>query len=95
MHAHTVYMALSPPPPSYNDMHCVCVWHSPCRLVQIELSQLGLSTQYERLPIKEALEEDVWEGVKNKVSVCVVCCVCVWGGVATLVADGGGRWMDP
>ena len=36
-----------------------------CRLVQLELSALGISTIYTPMSIK-ALGEDVWEGIKNK-----------------------------
>ena len=36
------------------------------RVAQLELQALGLRTSYERVPIKEAIDERVWEGVKNK-----------------------------
>ena len=36
-----------------------------CRLVQLELAELGITTTYAPMSIK-ALGEDVWEGIKNK-----------------------------
>mmetsp|Transcript_1768 Transcript_1768/g.4461 ORF Transcript_1768/g.4461 Transcript_1768/m.4461 type:complete len:344 (+) Transcript_1768:49-1080(+) len=36
------------------------------RVAQLELETLGLTTSYERVAIKEAIDEEVWKGVKNK-----------------------------
>lgn len=36
------------------------------RLVKNELHKLGFSTRYTPIKIKEALEDSVWEGVRNK-----------------------------
>lgn len=36
------------------------------RLVKNELHKLGFSTRYIPIKIKEALEDSVWEGVRNK-----------------------------
>ncbi|OVA17069.1 Ankyrin repeat [Macleaya cordata] len=37
-----------------------------CQLVSLELGNLGYSTQYIPLPVKDCLGEEVWEGVKHK-----------------------------
>lgn len=37
-----------------------------CNLVSLELGNLGLSTQFIPLPVKDCLEDDMWEGVKQK-----------------------------
>lgn len=37
-----------------------------CQLVALELGNLGYSTQYIPLPVKDSLGEEVWEGVKHK-----------------------------
>ena len=34
--------------------------------MKIELSKLGLSTTYTPINIEDALDPEVWEGVKNK-----------------------------
>ena len=36
------------------------------RLAQVELAELGLSTRYEKLSLREALNEEVWQGIKSK-----------------------------
>ncbi|XP_008780894.1 protein arginine N-methyltransferase 2 [Phoenix dactylifera] len=37
-----------------------------CQLVSLELGNLGYSTQFIPLPVKDCLAEEVWEGVKHK-----------------------------
>ncbi|KAF5176552.1 arginine N-methyltransferase [Thalictrum thalictroides] len=37
-----------------------------CQLVSLELGNLGYSTQFIPLPVKDCLGEEVWEGVKHK-----------------------------
>lgn len=37
-----------------------------CQLVALELANLGYSTQFIPLPVKDCLAEDVWKGVKQK-----------------------------
>jgi type IV protein arginine methyltransferase len=37
-----------------------------CQLVALELANLGYSTQFIPLPVKDCLAADVWEGVKQK-----------------------------
>ncbi|KAL6216673.1 PREDICTED: protein arginine N-methyltransferase 2 [Fragaria vesca subsp. vesca] len=37
-----------------------------CHIVQLELQNLGYSTQFIPLPVKDCLGEKVWEGVKQK-----------------------------
>lgn len=37
-----------------------------CHLVSLELQNLGYSTQFIPLPVKDCLGEQVWEGVKQK-----------------------------
>ncbi|XXG44531.1 hypothetical protein AAC387_Pa01g4310 [Persea americana] len=37
-----------------------------CQLVSLELGNLGYSTQFIPLPVKDCLPEEVWEGVKHK-----------------------------
>ncbi|THU46790.1 hypothetical protein C4D60_Mb09t08600 [Musa balbisiana] len=37
-----------------------------CQLVALELGNLGYSTQFIPLPVKDCLTEEVWEGVKRK-----------------------------
>lgn len=37
-----------------------------CQLVSLELENLGYSTQFIPLPLKDCLAEEVWEGVKHK-----------------------------
>ncbi|KAK1317668.1 hypothetical protein QJS10_CPA05g01279 [Acorus calamus] len=37
-----------------------------CQLVALELGNLGYSTQFIPLPVKDCLEEKIWEGVKHK-----------------------------
>ncbi|KAJ6843335.1 arginine N-methyltransferase 2 [Iris pallida] len=37
-----------------------------CQLVSLELGNIGYSTQFIPLPVKDCLAEDVWEGVKHK-----------------------------
>ncbi|ONK75877.1 uncharacterized protein A4U43_C03F21520 [Asparagus officinalis] len=37
-----------------------------CQLVALELGNLGYSTQFIPLPVKECLAENIWEGVKHK-----------------------------
>lgn len=37
-----------------------------CQLVALELGNLGYSTQFIPLPVKDCLANDVWEGVKHK-----------------------------
>lgn len=37
-----------------------------CQLVALELENLGYSTQFIALPVKDCLAEDVWTGVKHK-----------------------------
>ncbi|KAK4795129.1 hypothetical protein SAY86_013123 [Trapa natans] len=37
-----------------------------CHLVSLELENLGYSTQLIPLPLKDYLEEEVWEGFKHK-----------------------------
>ncbi|KQK13074.1 protein arginine N-methyltransferase 2 [Brachypodium distachyon] len=37
-----------------------------CQLVALELANLGYSTQFIPLPVKDCLSEKIWEGVKQK-----------------------------
>lgn len=37
-----------------------------CQLVALELAHLGYTTQFIPLPVKDCLEENVWEGIKQK-----------------------------
>ncbi|KAL5706894.1 type IV protein arginine methyltransferase [Ranunculus cassubicifolius] len=37
-----------------------------CQIVALELGNLGYSTQFIPLPVKDCLGEEVWEGVKHK-----------------------------
>ena len=37
-----------------------------CHLISLELENLGFSTQLIPLPVKDCLEDEVWEGVKHK-----------------------------
>eukprot|EP01018_Ginkgo_biloba_P040211 Gb_21044 [translate_table: standard] len=37
-----------------------------CQLVALELAHLGYTTQFISLPVKDCLEEYVWEGVRHK-----------------------------
>ncbi|XP_078442760.1 ankyrin repeat family protein [Wolffia australiana] len=37
-----------------------------CQLVSLELGNLGYSTQYVPLPVKDCLPEEIWEGVRQK-----------------------------
>ncbi|KAJ3669829.1 hypothetical protein LUZ60_010153 [Juncus effusus] len=37
-----------------------------CQLVSLELTNLGFSTQFISLPVKDCLAKDVWDGVKQK-----------------------------
>ncbi|KAL4181067.1 hypothetical protein AMTRI_Chr12g269270 [Amborella trichopoda] len=37
-----------------------------CQLVALELAHLGFLTQFVPLPVKDCLQEKVWEGVKHK-----------------------------
>ncbi|KAG0468842.1 hypothetical protein HPP92_018170 [Vanilla planifolia] len=37
-----------------------------CELVALELGNLGYSTQFIPLPVKDCLPEDIWKGVKHK-----------------------------
>uniref|UniRef100_A0A0D9VZB2 Protein arginine N-methyltransferase 2 n=1 Tax=Leersia perrieri TaxID=77586 RepID=A0A0D9VZB2_9ORYZ len=37
-----------------------------CQLVALELANLGYSTQFIPLPVKDCLSEEIWEGVKQK-----------------------------
>ena len=37
-----------------------------CQLVSLELANLGFSTQFIPLPVKDCLAEETWEGVRRK-----------------------------
>ncbi|XP_020579150.1 protein arginine N-methyltransferase 2 [Phalaenopsis equestris] len=37
-----------------------------CQLVALELENLGYSTQFIPLPVKECISEDIWKGLKHK-----------------------------
>ena len=37
-----------------------------CQLVALELANLGYSTQFIPLPVKDCLAEEIWKGVKQK-----------------------------
>lgn len=43
----------------------MCGTHLGCRVVQVELAALGLSTSFQQLRVAD-LGDEVWQGVRNK-----------------------------
>lgn len=43
----------------------MCWTHLGCRVVQLELAALGLSTSFQQVHVAE-LGDEVWQGVRNK-----------------------------